>query len=113
MPGTDIAEALRVVLGELPDLPYLPELPARGPGAVRDLVASLAEGLRAHLADVRRRLPHARLLLQLDEPSLPAVLAGRVPTESGLGMLAPVEPASVVGALSSIVDGVGAPVVVH
>ena len=33
MPGTDPAEALRVVLGELPDLPFLPELPARGPGA--------------------------------------------------------------------------------
>ena len=33
LPGTDIAEAQRIVLGELPDLPYLPELPARGPGA--------------------------------------------------------------------------------
>src|SRR5439155_24026099 len=32
LPGTDIVEALRVVFGELP-LPYLPELPARGPGA--------------------------------------------------------------------------------
>ena len=33
MPGDDIAEALRIVLGELPDLPYLPELPSRGAGA--------------------------------------------------------------------------------
>ncbi|GAB3848684.1 hypothetical protein GCM10029963_31930 [Micromonospora andamanensis] len=33
LPGTDIAEAQRVVLGELPGLPHLPELPARGPGA--------------------------------------------------------------------------------
>ena len=33
MPGDDIAEAVRIVLGELPDLPYLPELPARGAGA--------------------------------------------------------------------------------
>jgi len=27
------AEAVKTVLGEVPDLPYLPELPARGPGA--------------------------------------------------------------------------------
>src|SRR5258705_3976131 len=33
MPGTNPAEAMRVVAGELPDFPHLPELPARGPGA--------------------------------------------------------------------------------
>ena len=33
LPGTDVSEAMKTVLGELPDLPYLPELPARGPGA--------------------------------------------------------------------------------
>src|ERR1700744_6419731 len=33
MPGTDPAEACRIVFGEVPDLPYLPELPDRGPGA--------------------------------------------------------------------------------
>src|ERR1700723_1821200 len=33
MPGTDPAEAMRVVAGELPDFPFLPELPDRGPGA--------------------------------------------------------------------------------
>jgi Cobalamin-independent synthase, Catalytic domain len=33
MPGTNPAEAMRVVAGELPDFPYLPELPDRGPGA--------------------------------------------------------------------------------
>ena len=33
MPGTDPHEATAVVLGELPNLPFLPELPARGPGA--------------------------------------------------------------------------------
>src|SRR5690606_14446749 len=32
-PGEDHLEALRVVFGELPGLPYLPELPARGVGA--------------------------------------------------------------------------------
>lgn len=33
MPGEDVAEAIRVVAGSLPDLPHLPELPARGPSA--------------------------------------------------------------------------------
>ncbi|MCF3118602.1 methionine synthase [Streptomyces arenae] len=52
------------------------------PGACRDLAGSLAEGLRAHLADVRRRVPGAQVVLQLDEPSLIAVLHGQVKTAS-------------------------------
>ncbi len=60
-------------------------------GATRDLVQSLAEGVRRHVADVGRRVPGARLVLQVDEPSLPAVLAGRVPTASGYGALSAVE----------------------
>ncbi|MFD3653213.1 methionine synthase [Streptomyces sp. NPDC058620] len=53
------------------------------PGACRDLAGSLAEGLRGHLAEVRRRVPGAEVVLQLDEPSLTAVLLGRVRTASG------------------------------
>ncbi|QES43995.1 methionine synthase [Streptomyces venezuelae] len=53
------------------------------PGACRDLAGSLAEGLREHLADVRRRVPGAQVVLQLDEPSLIAVLRGQVKTASG------------------------------
>ncbi|MEV8019368.1 methionine synthase [Streptomyces sp. NPDC086554] len=52
------------------------------PGACRDLAGSLAEGLRAHLADVRRRIPGAQVVLQLDEPSLIAVLRGQIKTAS-------------------------------
>lgn len=55
------------------------------PAAVHDIGQSLAEGLRAHLGDLRSRLPSADLVLQLDEPSLPAVLAARVSTASGYG----------------------------
>ena len=172
MPGADaegFAEALRVVLGTQPDLPYLPELPGRGAtaslvgravgvlaelgadlqpagwrltgsapgveqrrarsllsqdldaleeqtqgytgrlkvqvagpwtlaaslerprgdkvladhGLRRELAESLAEGVREHVADVRRRVPGADLVVQLDEPGLPAVLSGGVPTASG------------------------------
>jgi methionine synthase II (cobalamin-independent) len=169
LPGTDIAEAIRLVLGELPELPYLPELPARGPGAelvgracallldlptellphgwtlashpgrdlarardflerdldaltelaqgvpvlkvqvpgpltmaavlelpnlhkvltdpgaFRDLAESLTEGVAGHLAELAARLPGTEVVLQVDEPALPAVLAGQVPTPSGYG----------------------------
>jgi methionine synthase II (cobalamin-independent) len=55
-------------------------------GARRELAQALAEGVRAHVADVRRRVPGAdRLVVQVDEPALAAVLAGRVPTASGYG----------------------------
>jgi methionine synthase II (cobalamin-independent) len=53
-------------------------------GARRELAQALAEGLSGHVADVRRRLPGAdRLVVQVDEPALAAVLAGSVPTASG------------------------------
>jgi methionine synthase II (cobalamin-independent) len=32
-PGTDMADAVKIAFAECPDLPYLPELPARGPYA--------------------------------------------------------------------------------
>ncbi|AXG80460.1 methionine synthase [Streptomyces paludis] len=53
------------------------------PGACRDLAASLTEGLTGHLAEVRRRVPGAVPVLQLDEPSLTAVLRGHVRSASG------------------------------
>jgi len=65
------------------------------PGACRDLAESLAEGLALHVADVRRRLPGAALVVQLDEPALPGVLAGTVPTASGFGTLRSIQPATV------------------
>jgi hypothetical protein len=64
------------------------------PGAVRDLAASLREGVRGFVGDVRRRVPSATVVLQVDEPSLPAVLGGRVPTPSGYGTVGAVEPAT-------------------
>jgi len=198
LPGTDIVEAIKTVFGELPDLPFLPELPARGPGAdmvgrsagllvdlpvelyaarwrlvarpgrdarrtadlrerdldaltdqatgyqgafklqvagpwtlaanlelrtggavlrdpgaVADLTASLAEGLRHHVTEVGARVPGADLLVQLDEASLPAVLAGQVPTESGFSTLRAVERSVVTEALREVVRAVEVPVVVH
>jgi len=199
MPGTDPAEAVAVVLGELPDLPYLPELPGRGPGAdltgrtaamlvdfpvetttgrwkasgrpgrdqrrakdllladldavqeaagdwtgpfkiqacgpwtlaatielsrsqnpvladpgaVADLIASLAEGVAAHVAEVRGRIPGAEVLLQLDEPALPAVLAGSVPTASGLNRVGAIDTTATRDGLHSVLHAATRPGVVH
>ncbi|MEO6886745.1 MAG: methionine synthase [Jatrophihabitantaceae bacterium] len=189
LPGTDPAEAATLLVGELPDLPHLAELPDRGAGAdmigrtaallvelpveiaasgwrltahstrdlrraqdyfawdldaleaattgyhgplklqitgpwtlaaqlelpsghrvvfdhgaTRDLAESLAEGLRAHLADVSRRVPGAQLVVQLDEPSLPAVLGGRLPTASGWGTVRSIDIATVRSHLHDVLD---------
>lgn len=76
----------------------------RDPGATRDLAESLAEGLRAHLADVGSRVPGARLVVQVDEPGLPSVLAGHVPTPSGFGSVRAVSAEDVERTLGAILD---------
>jgi methionine synthase II (cobalamin-independent) len=199
MPGTDPAEAMRVVAGELPDFPHLPELPDRGPGAdltgrtaallveipvevtprgwrlaenpgrdlaraktmlssdldvmeevldgfrgplkiqlcgpwtlaatlelprtlnvaiadpgaVADLTASLAEGAAAHVAEVAKRVPGARIVVQFDEPALAAVAGGEVPTASGLSRLRPVEPETLRERLAQVIASTGTYTVVH
>ncbi|MFI6323976.1 methionine synthase [Nonomuraea sp. NPDC050556] len=76
-------------------------------GAVRDLTASLAQGVADHVAEVRRRVPGiTEVVLQLDEPGLPGVLTGTVPTASGFGRLAAVEPWRVEESLKLFLDGV-------
>jgi methionine synthase II (cobalamin-independent) len=82
-------------------------------GARRDLTESLAEGVSRHVAEVASRLPDAQILLQLDEPGLPAVLAGDVPTMSGFGRHRAVDALAAQTALATVVDAVGVPVVVH
>ena len=54
-------------------------------GARRELAESLAEGIGRHISDLRKRAPHASFVIQVDEPALPAVLSGAVPTASGFG----------------------------
>jgi methionine synthase II (cobalamin-independent) len=201
----DFDEAVRLVLGELPDLPYLPEVPGRGApasmtgralavmaelgadlqpagwrltglggtpgidhrrarsllaqdldgleeqaqeyagafkvqvagpwtlaatverprgdkvladfGARRELAQALAEGLTVHVADLRRRLPAGhRLVVQVDEPALVAVLAGSVPTASGFGRHRTVHPPEASQALEWVlgaISGAGAEPWVH
>lgn len=73
------------------------------PGATRDVAASLVEGGRAHVARVREIVPGARVVLQVDEPSLTQVLAGRVPSASGLRTLRAPDRAVVADVLREVV----------
>ena len=81
-------------------------------GAVREFAASLTEGLRTHIAEVASRTG-AAVLLQLDEPSLPAVLAGRIPTPSGYGTVRAVSETAAADVLRELVAAVGGALAVH
>jgi len=83
------------------------------PGAVADIAESLAEGLAAHAADVRRRVPGATLIVQLDEPLLPAALAGRVPTASGLNVVRAIDTAVASQLLRTVLSASAAYTLVH
>jgi methionine synthase II (cobalamin-independent) len=85
-------------------------------GARRDLGQSLTEGIAELAAEMRRRLPEARPLIQLDEPLLPAVLAGSVPTASGLSRHRAIEVPEISATLSQLVErlrGADIDVLVH
>lgn len=76
-------------------------------GLRRELAEALAEGVRRHLADLRRRLPGVQeWVVQVDEPALPAVLGGRIPTASGFSRHRSVEPPEASAALAAVLDAV-------
>jgi methionine synthase II (cobalamin-independent) len=76
-------------------------------GARRELAQALAEGLRTHVADLRRRLPGVtELLVQVDEPALPAVLAGAIPTASGFGRHRTIHPPEASEALAEVFEAI-------
>jgi methionine synthase II (cobalamin-independent) len=78
-------------------------------GARRELAQALAEGLGDHVADVRRRLPGVdRLVVQVDEPALAAVLGGKVPTASGWGRHRTVHPPEASDALGWVLSAISA-----
>jgi len=72
------------------------------PGACRDIVASLAEGVALHVGEVRRLVPGADVVVQLDEPSIAAVLQGSIATASGFGRLRAVDEPIVVDGLGDV-----------
>lgn len=81
-------------------------------GAVRDLAASLAEGVATHRAALARRLD-ATVVVQFDEPSLPAALGGRLTGVTALSPVAALDEAVADALLDTCVAGVGAEVLLH
>ncbi len=62
-------------------------------GARRELAQGLADGIARHVRDVRRRLPRvSEIVVQIDEPALALVMAGKIPTASGFSRHRSVEP---------------------
>ncbi len=100
-------------LAAMLELPHTMNVAVADPGAVADLTASLAEGAAAHVADIAKRLPGARLIVQFDEPALPAVAEGMMPTASGLSRLAAVEPHTLQERLERVLAATHAYTIVH
>ncbi|BBX66136.1 hypothetical protein MSAS_53100 [Mycobacterium saskatchewanense] len=82
------------------------------PGALRDLAASLGEGVGAHRAALARRL-ETPVVVQLDEPSLPSALGGRLTGVTSLSPIAPLDEAVAEALLDTCVGGVGTEVLLH
>jgi methionine synthase II (cobalamin-independent) len=81
-------------------------------GALRDLTGSLAEGMAAHRAQLERRLETA-VVVQFDEPSLPAALQGRLAGVTSMTPVHPVDESVAMGLLDDCVAVVGSGVLLH
>lgn len=82
-------------------------------GATRELAESLTDGLAQHVAELRRRLPGAEIVLQLDEPSLPGVLRGTIPSASGFARLWSVKETVARETLKQLIETIGVETVIH
>lgn len=81
-------------------------------GAVRAVTASLTEGLREHVAEVRRRLG-TDVVVQLDEPDAGRVIDGTVTPLTRLDPIRPVPAPEAAELLQSLIDALDAPVLLH
>lgn len=85
-------------------------------GALREFTQSLVEGLTEHVSELAARTG-AKVVVQLDEPSLPDVLAGSLSTPSGYGTVPSVREQDARELLASVIEplegATGSPVVVH
>lgn len=78
----------------------------RDHGAVGDLAAALAEAAVLILSRIRRAVPAATIVLELDEPSIPDVLDGRVRMTSGRLFHRSVEPPVVQQHLTTVLSAI-------
>lgn len=82
------------------------------PGALRDLTASLAEGVAAHRAALSRRLD-TPVVVQFDEPALPAALGGRLTGVTALNPVPSLDEVAAEALLKTCVEVVGGDVALH
>lgn len=82
------------------------------PGALRDLTASLAEGVAAHRAQLSRRL-ETPVVVQFDEPSLPKALGGGLSGVTALSPVAPLDEAVAGSLLDVCAETVGGEAALH
>ncbi len=75
-------------------------------GARRDLAQALAEAVTGHVGDVRRRTGSSEIVVQIDEPALPAVLTGSIPTASGFHRHRSVDAPAAAAALGWVTDAI-------
>src|SRR5690606_19993178 len=73
-------------------------------GAVREVVEALAAGVAEHVAQVRRQVPGADVVVHVDEPLLAQVGAGVLPTFSGYSRLRAVPGPDLVDGLRPVLD---------
>lgn len=81
-------------------------------GAVSDLAASLAEGVALHRAELARRLG-TTVVVQYDEPVLPAALAGRLGGVTPLNPVHPVDESVAITLIDTCAGAAGADVLLH
>lgn len=81
-------------------------------GALRDIAESLGEGLARHAAEVTRRTG-ARVIVQLDEPQMTAVLAGSLPGRTRMESVPALPEPEALAILDSAIEGCGLPTIVH
>ncbi len=81
-------------------------------GALRDLAESLSEGLSLHRAEVARRLG-TEVVVQLDEPLLPAAMLGRLTGVTSFSPVNPVEEQVAAVLLDQCIARVGGDVALH
>ena len=80
----------------------------RDPGAVHEVAAASANAASELIGRMRRAFPHADVVLQMNEPDVPAVMAGRVRTSSGRLTYRSLEPPAVQAHLRTVLDAVTA-----
>lgn len=85
-------------------------------GALRDFTSSMLAGLEAHVTDLKSRTG-APIVVQFDEPTLPAVLDGSLSTPSGYGTVRSVPEPEARDLLATVIEAAekmtGQPVIVH